>query len=64
MSVKDIVIGYEIIGCKLNEFLYEGRVKDNIRVNHTKEELEEMLEDIRLDCWNSYQEATEDLGWK
>lgn len=64
MSVKDMVYGFRDTGMELNDFLYDGKVKKNIRREHTKEELEEMLEEIRLDCWSYYKDAIEELGWR
>lgn len=64
MSVKDMVYGFREIGIELNNFLYDGIVKENIKREHTKEELEKMLEEIRLYSWECYKDATEELGWR
>lgn len=62
MSVKEMVYGFREIGIELNNFLYDGIVKENIKREHTKEELEKMLEEIRLYSWECYKYAIEDLG--
>lgn len=64
MSIKDMVNGYESIGRELNNFLYKGKVKNNIKAEHTKEELEQKLEEIRLDIWECYKNAIDELEWK
>lgn len=60
---KNAIDGYSSIGRRLNEFLYDGRVKDNVKREHTKEELEQMLEDIRQECWENYSQGAKGLGW-
>ena len=53
------------LGEKLNYFLYkDGRPKKNIREEHTYEELWDMLESIRVDAWNSYDDIANYMGWK
>ncbi|MBZ9622945.1 hypothetical protein G9F71_008765 [Clostridium sp. FP2] len=62
-DIRDMVEGYESIGNELNNFLYEGRVKKGIRKEHTKEELEIILESIRKECWEKYSTGAYSLGW-
>lgn len=45
------------IGEELNQFLY----KDG---KPTYEELWDMLEHIRLECWNEYDEVAREMDWK
>ena len=53
------------LGEKLNYFLYkDGRPKKNIREKHTYEELWDMLESIRVDAWDSYDDIANCMGWK
>ena len=59
-----MVYGFRDTGIELNQFLYNGKVKKGVKKEHTKEELEEMLESIRIDMWNYYKDATEELEWR
>lgn len=61
-TTKDMLNGYSALGVMINEFLYEGKVKKGVKQEHTKEELEEMLENVRRDCWDYYSNATRELG--
>lgn len=63
MSVKDMVYDYRSMAERLDRFLYDGEMKKPIKTEHTKEELEEILETIRLESWASYREAATELGW-
>lgn len=58
----DTLQEYRSLGERLNEFLYNGKVKQGEKKEHTKEELEEMLENIRKECWDNYSELKEELG--
>lgn len=61
-ATGDMLSNYRFLGEELNEFLYEGRVKKKIKKEHTKQELEEMLEFIRENVWGSYSDAKSELG--
>ena len=53
------------LGESLNYFLYkDGKPQNNDRVEHTYEELWDMLESIRVDAWNSYDDIADYMGWK
>lgn len=58
------------LGEKLNDFLYkDGKPtikgnKQGIKEEHTYEELWNMLESIRVDVWESYNNIANYMGWK
>lgn len=60
---RDMIEGYSSIGSELNEFLYEGKVKHGKKKEHSKEELENMLEQIRKECWENYRSGSNHMGW-
>ncbi len=62
MSQRDLVNGYEIIARDIGSFLYSN-IKKKTKTEHTKEQLENMLEAIRLDCWDTYNNSARELGW-
>lgn len=64
MSVKDLVHGYEGVAREIQSFMWEGRPFKSEKIEHTKEELEAMLESIRKTCWSHYDENARELGWK
>lgn len=56
---------HRALGESLNYFLYkDGKPKNNIRVEHTYEELWDMLESIRVDAWDSYDNIASYMGWE
>ena len=53
------------LGEQLNHFLYkDGKPSSNIKVEHTYEELWNMLESIRAGAWDSYDDIASYMGWK
>lgn len=65
--MKDLrrsVEAHESIAWQIQGFLWEGKPHKSSKKERTKEELESLLEDIRLECWSIYNSAAEDLGWK
>ena len=62
--IWDIAQSIKDVGCELNNFLYDGKVKDVQLKDHTKEELIAKLEQIRQDCFEQYDEISDSLGWK
>lgn len=53
------------LGEDLNKFLYkDGKPKKNIKEEHTYEELWNMLESIRIDAWDAYDNVAYSMGWK
>jgi hypothetical protein len=63
-TARDMVEGYEDIARKIQAFLWKGKPFKSEKIERTKEELEELLEDIRTDCWSNYDSGAYDLGWK
>lgn len=67
--IRDCAESHKEIGELLNNFLYvNGKPKNNKNKNgiikeHTYQELWEMLENIRKDSWNSYEQVESGLGW-
>lgn len=61
-ATADLLHGYSSLGERLNEFLYDGKVKKGVKREHSKEELDEMLESIRQECWETYSNAKKELG--
>jgi hypothetical protein len=60
VSTKDLVNGYEGTARQIQNFMWKGSEK----IEHTKEELEIMLDSIREECWSIYDCAARELGWK
>lgn len=53
------------LGETLNHFLYkDGKPNSNVRIEHTYEELWDMLEMIRVNAWASYDGIASYMGWK
>ena len=52
------------LGHLLNDFLYEGKVKNNIPKQHTEEEYREQLESIRQLMFDNYNKVADSLGWR
>ena len=53
------------VGTELNDFLYkDGKPRNNIKEEHTYEELWDMLEKIRISAWESYDDIANYMGWK
>ena len=53
------------LGEQLNYFLYkEGKPNSIAKIEHTYEELWDMLESIRVDAWDSYGNIASYMGWK
>ena len=49
----------------LNYFLYKnGKPNPNTKIEHTYEELWNMLETIRENAWASYDDIASYMGWK
>jgi hypothetical protein len=64
MSSKDMVNGYESIARQIQSFMWKGIPYKSEKMEHTKQELEELLESIRDECWSKYDSAAYELGWK
>ena len=53
------------LGVLLNNFLYkDGKPRNNLREEYTYEELWDMLELIRQDAWDAYDDVAYSMGWK
>ena len=53
------------LGEYLNNFLYkDGKPRNNIKNEHTYEELWNELESIRVDAWESYNDIADYMEWK
>lgn len=61
--IWDIANNNKQIGYMLNNFLYEGKVKDKVYKQHTEQEYRALLENLREDMFDSYNEASRELGW-
>lgn len=61
--IWDIANNNKSIGYMLNSFLYDGRVKEKFYKPHTEQEYRDLLEDLRVDMFNSYNEVSDELGW-
>jgi hypothetical protein len=64
MSTKELVSGYEIIARQIQGFMWNGRPFKSEKKDCTKEELEQLLESIRSECWSNYDSASHELGWR
>jgi hypothetical protein len=64
VSTKDLVNGYEGTARQIQDFMWKGRPFKSEKIEHTKEELELMLDSIREECWSIYDCAARELGWK
>lgn len=65
MSVNNEATNFaRFLGEQLNDFIYEGRPKQNIRKEHTKEECLELLEEIRRWTWDNCDSWERQLGWR
>jgi hypothetical protein len=62
--VKDVVNGYENLARQIQSFMWEGKPFKSKKKEHTKEELEDFLDDIRQECWMNYDSGASELGWK
>ena len=64
MSVNsDCVNNAEYIARSIQDFLYDGKSpkKENV-VKHTEKEMFDMLEDLRQQAWEDYNNARRQLG--
>ena len=53
------------LGEMLNYFLYkDGKPNPNTKIEHTYEDLWDMLETIRVNAWASYDDIASYMGWK
>ena len=50
MSTRDLMQGYESIARNIQGFMWKGKPLKSEKIEHTKEELEKMLESIRKEC--------------
>lgn len=62
--IRDIAENNLQLGHSLNDFLYDGKVKDGIPKQHTAEEYREKLESIRKSMFDSYNTVANSLGWR
>lgn len=62
--IWDIAQSLKDVGCELNNFLYDGKIKNGQPKDHTKEELIAKLEQILQDCFGQYDEISDSLGWE
>jgi hypothetical protein len=68
--MRDCGEAHRELGITLNDFLYEdgkpmrkGGVR-GVKKEHTYEELWEMLETIRENSWDSYNQIADYMGWQ
>ena len=52
------------IGEELNRFLHKDGKPNKSPLHHSYEELWDMLECIRSECWNEYDEVAREMDWK
>ncbi|MDF2841612.1 MAG: hypothetical protein K0R00_38 [Herbinix sp.] len=68
--IRDCANAHKRTGEMLNDFLYEdGKPllkggKPGVRKDHTKEELEQMLEGILISSFENYNDIANELGWE
>jgi hypothetical protein len=60
---RDAIEDHERLARSIQEFLWEGKPHKSVKLERTKEELEDFLESLRLDAWESYQDGARNLGW-
>lgn len=63
-QARDMVEEYENIAREIQNFLWEGKPFKSDKIKHSKEELEQFLENIRQRCWDNYDDGAIYLGWK
>lgn len=49
---------------QIQDFLWEGKPNKSKMKEHTKEEYEEFLMQLREGHWTAYNNASEELGWR
>ena len=63
--IYDCGQAHKELGEELNYFLYkDGKPNSNTKIEHSYEELWDMLEIIRIDAWDSYDNIANYMGWK
>lgn len=61
---RDCGEAHRELGERLDEFLYKnGNTRDKEKIAHTYGELWDMLESIRVDAWDSYDDIANHMGW-
>ncbi|QST02620.1 hypothetical protein IMZ31_18910 (plasmid) [Pontibacillus sp. ALD_SL1] len=60
---RDMIEGYESLARMIQHFVWEGKPHKSERKEHTLEEYDDLLESIRLQCWDNYNEGAYDKGW-
>lgn len=61
---RDMVEGHEGVARDIQQFMWEGIPHKSQKRQHTPEEFEAFLEELRLQSWNHYNRGADSLGWK
>lgn len=62
--VRSLAESHANIASEIQDFLWVGKPKKSPKIEHSKEELEEMLLSIREQCWEQYDDAADELEWR
>ncbi len=62
--IRSLAEGHEQIARSIQDSMWEGKPFKSKKKVHTVEELEFLLEGIRLTCWRHYDDAAVELGWR
>lgn len=63
-AVREAIENNENIARSIQNFMWEGKPFKSTKKEHTVEEFEKFLEQIRKDAWSSYDAGARELGWK
>ncbi|AMW62180.1 hypothetical protein PHRODO_139 [Bacillus phage Phrodo] len=61
---RDMVEAHEDYARQIQSFMWEGKPHKSKKIERTKEELEEFLENLRKDAWDNYDTGAYSLGWR
>lgn len=62
-SARNAVEGHRDHAESIQRFLWTGRPHKSEPIARTNEEMTEFLENLRNDCWSSYNSGAHALGW-
>jgi hypothetical protein len=61
---RDMIEDHERYARRIQDFMWEDKPFKSKKKEHTVEELEQFLEDLREDLWDSYDTGAHYMGWR
>jgi hypothetical protein len=62
-DARDMIEDHERMARRIQSFMWEDRPFKSAKKEHTVKEFEDFLESLRKDCWDSYNQGSNAMGW-